>query len=104
MTWLFEWNWLGYLWAILVGGPLAMATLFAYPEGKGIEQGKQGAGHFSGLMMFLVIPGMFLLGLLTIFVWDWRTALWLTGGALAWDALIAGLLFLGSLLERWKSR
>lgn len=102
--WQFEWNWLGYLWAFMVGFPLTIITFYAFPEGRWIEQGKQGAGHFSGIMMILVLPGIFMLGLLTIFVWNWKTALGLAGGALAWDLLVAGLLFLGSMVERRKSR
>jgi hypothetical protein len=66
--WLFEWNWLGYLWAMLVGAPLAMGTLYAYPEGKWIEQGRQGAGTLTVTLLVGSAAGAILLGVLTILV------------------------------------
>lgn len=100
MTWLFEWNWLGYLWAIFVGAPLAMATLYAYPEGKWIEQGKQGAGMLTAMMMVGSAAAAILFGLLTIFVWDMNTALWLAGGALVWVGLVFALFMLGGFVQK----
>lgn len=93
MTWQFEWNWLGYVWAFLVGFPLAYSFVLAFAEGRAAAKGNtsSGTGNAAGIMVVIAIMGTPVLGLLTVFVWDWRTALWLTGGAVLWGALDVGL-------------
>ena len=93
MTWQFEWNWLGYLWAFFVGFPLAFAFVLAIAEGRDAAKGKTqtGTGFGAWLFIALAVLPVCVLGLLTIFVWDSRTALWLSGGAVAWGALDLGL-------------
>ena len=93
MTWQFEWNWLGYLWAFLVGFPLAYGFALAFAEGRAAAKGNMpsGTGNGAGIMVVIAIGATPMLALLTVFVWDWRTALWLTGGAVALGALDVGL-------------
>lgn len=89
MMWQFEWNWLGYLWAFFVGFPLTYGTLLACVEGRDAARGNTPTGSVYGYYYLLIIGAAFapVLGLLTIFIWDFKTALVLTGGALAWFAL-----------------
>jgi len=96
MTWLFEWNWLGYLWAFFVGFPLMMvAGMFVGEVGsvKKTGHGQQGADIVISFMGMGLVSASFLLGLLTIFVWDFKTALWLGGGGLALLALILAIAY-----------
>lgn len=93
MTWQFEWNWLGYMWACIVGFPLAYGFALALAEGRAAAKGNtpSGTGKGAGIMIVVAILSTPMLALLTVFVWDWRTALWLTGGAVLWGALDIGL-------------
>lgn len=101
MTWQFEWNWLGYLWAMLVFGPLTYASLSAIPSGIRKARGAYRPLTDMAVMFLIALPGSLLLGLLTAFVWDWETALKLSGIVVAWAILIIILSWLASsLVER----
>jgi hypothetical protein len=107
MTWLFEWNWLGYLWAFLVGFPLLMVAGMFFGEVVSMMKtgdGEQGADMVIGIMTIGMISSSLLLGLITIFVWDFKTALWLAGGCISLLALIFALAFFSMKLanrRRW---
>lgn len=91
MSWQFEWNWLGYVWAFLIGGALLVVALLLVGEiGSMVKTGysTQGTPMMIGIMSMLVVSNSLLLGLLTIFVWDFKTALWLGGGAVVLLALL----------------
>lgn len=82
MSWLFVWNWLGYLRGFLVFFPLTYATLLAITDGRDAARGNKPTGSVYGhqIMAILGVPGAAFLGLLTIFIWGWKTALLLAGG------------------------
>lgn len=90
MTWQFEWNWLGYVWGFFVLFPLTYASLLAITAGRDAARGKTPTGSVYGhqIMVLLGMPSAVFLGLLTIFIWDWKTALMLAGGALVWSLLV----------------
>lgn len=97
MTWQFEWNWLGYVWAFLIGGALLLVALLLVGEiASMVKTGysTQGTPMMIGIMSMLVVSNSLLLGLLTIFVWDFKTALWLGGGAVTLLALLFAVAYL----------
>jgi len=97
VPWLFEWNWLGYLWAFFVGFPLLFVLGMFVGEVvlmKKTGRGQQGADIVISFMGMGLVSSSFLLGVLTVFVWDFKTALWLGGGGLALLALILAIAFL----------
>lgn len=97
--WQFEWNWLGYVWAFLVGFPLTLGSVLAYSEGRDAARGRTPTGSLYGHYIAVLLGGFssLFLGLLTLFFWGWMTALLLTGGALAWSVL---MLLLFELVKR----
>lgn len=94
MRWLFEWNLLGYTWAILIGGQLSMlAGMFAgellliwHPE-----EDHKGEWKVIDMLALSIICCSTLLSLMTIYFWNFRTALWLVVGACGMLVLIFGL-------------
>lgn len=97
MTWQFEWNWLGYVWAFLIGGGLLVVALLFVGEIVSMAKtgsSAQGAPMMIGIMSMLTVSNSLLLGLLTIFVWDFKTALWLGGGAVTLLVLLLVVAYL----------
>lgn len=77
--------------------PLKRKTI---AEGKWFERGMQGGGIMTTSMLLGSLAASAVLGLLTIFVWDVRTALILAGDGLVWGALHFGLFLIGN----WRGR
>jgi hypothetical protein len=103
MTWLFEWNWLGYLWAFFVGFPLLMVALMFADEVASMRKtgyGVQGTTIVITIFSAGIAAGSLVLGGLTMLVWDFRTAIWLAGGALTLLVLIFGITYLSMRLIR----
>lgn len=95
--WLFEWNWLGYLWTfsaagvvLLIGGTLSGEVASRRETGRG----QTGADIVVGFAIVGFVAASCLLGVLTIFVWNFMTAILLVGGALCLLALMLGIAWL----------
>lgn len=100
MTSQFEWNWLGYLWAFLVFGPLTYASLSAIPSGINQAKGRRRPLTSIAGMLLIAAPSTLLLALLTAFVWNWKTTLNLSGIVVGWGILIILLINLGDALGK----
>ncbi len=104
MAWLFEWNWLGYLWTILIGGQLlAVAGIFAgeIASVKETGEGQRNTDRLFGYVAISLLGSSVLLCLVTIFFWNLRTALWLLVATSLMMAVIFGF---ASIVMRLISR
>lgn len=96
MTWLFQWDWLGFLWVILLGGQLsALAGMFASELVSAWKNrdSQQEANRLIDMMAMAIVCTSILLGLLTTVVWDFRTALWLVIAVASLLAMIFGVAY-----------
>ena len=96
MAWQFEWNWLGYLWAILIGGQLsALAGIFlgVLVSIWKAEEDPQDGKKVIDMIALSVVGSSILLGLVTVFVWDIRTALLLVISTTLLLALMFGIAY-----------
>lgn len=91
MTWLFQWNWLGYLWTILIGVQLTLLMGMMVRQAVSTRDdpdSHQDSDKRIDMMTLGIVCTSFLLGLLTSFLWNFRTALWLLIGTCSLLAII----------------
>lgn len=105
MTWQFEWNWLGYLWAILIGGQLSALTgifLGVLVSIWKAEEDPLDGKKVIDMMALSIVGSSILLGLVTIFFWGFRTALLLVIGTSLLLALVFGIAY--ALMRLFETR
>lgn len=101
---LFEWNWLGFSWAILIGGQLAVLAVMFIREATAsmnVRQAEQRPNIRIDIMAITIVNSSILLGLLTIFVWDFRTTILLV---VATSVMLAFMFLLGGALARTQGK